>query len=262
MTSSYAPWANATEERGVKKLSNAIKAVSFGKDTAEWSRNLKFLQLLLNSSTISPYLSTTPFALLMGSENSFFHPLLVVSDDTLPFQDFWNTRVKKLREMNKCLVEKYDIVLSQKSNKRQTVQSMNLKIGDLIWVRVIKYTERLVYLKHLLPKWKLAKIVRFNGMTSLLCLDVSTNQLLSRHLQDCAPVKQTGNYSNLFTDSRTSHSHEIEEDFGGAEANEIPEVLEGSKETVIDDGSKQASKQAEKHAPEKHGMTLRPRKKV
>ena len=35
VTSSYAPWANATEERGVRKLGAAIKAISFGQDPSD-----------------------------------------------------------------------------------------------------------------------------------------------------------------------------------------------------------------------------------
>ena len=79
-------------------------------------------------------------------------------------------------------------------------------------------------MKHILPKWKLAKIVQINGMTSLLCVDLYTNQVVSRHLQDCAPVKLSGNYGNLFQDSLTGGSHEIEEDFGGMEPEKIPNL--------------------------------------
>ena len=142
----------------------------------------------------------------------------------LPFKDFWNERLAKLREINQHLIAKYDIMLSEKSNKRQTVHSLNLKVGDLIWIRIFKFSERLKYMKHLLPKWKLAKIVKINGMASLLCRDMETQQLISRHLQDCAPVKQTGNFSNLYTDTISGRSHEVEEDFGGLEPDQVPNL--------------------------------------
>ena len=132
--------------------------------------------------------------------------------------------MQKLRDINKCLVDTYDVLLSQKSNKRQTVHTLGLKVGDVVWIRVFKVSKRLKYMKHLLPSWKLAKIVRINGMASLLCRDLETQRLISRHLQDCAPVKQVGNFSNLLTDTITGRSHEIEEDFGGLEADKVPNL--------------------------------------
>ena len=236
VTSSYSPWCNATEERAVRKLSNAIRAVSFGRSTAEWASNLKYLQLLINSTTISPYLSSPPFALLFGSENSFFHPILVVKNDELPFSEFWNKRIRELKKINDLLVEKYDIYLSQKSNKRHTVDTLGLKVGDLVWVRCIQFSSRLKYMKHLLPKWKLAEIVRINGMTSLLLKDKESGKIISRHLQDVAPVKPCKNYANLYQDSWNSHQNEVEEDFGGKPADEIP-ALDGR---AIDDALDQS----------------------
>ena len=132
--------------------------------------------------------------------------------------------MQKLRDINECLVDTYDVLLSQKSNKRQTVHTLGLKVGDVVWIRIFKVSERLKYMKHLLPSWKLAKIVRINGMASLLCRDLETQRLISRHLQDCAPVKQTGNFSNLLTDTISGRSHEVEEDFGGFDADNVPNL--------------------------------------
>ena len=226
VTSSYSPWANVTEERCVRKLSNAIRATTFGRSSSEWASHLKYLQLMINSTTISPYLNTPPFALLFGSENSFFHPLLVVKQDQLPFSQFWNEKVESMRKVNDILVEKYDLFLSQKANKRHTVQTLGLSVGDVVWVRCFKFSPRLKYMKHILPKWKLAEIVRINGMTSLLLRDEESKVIISRHLQDVAPVKPCKNYSNLYTDSWTAHKNETEEDFEGKDPDEIP-ALDG-----------------------------------
>ena len=84
VTGSYSPWANPTEERAVRKLSHAIKAASFGRSSSDWADNLKYLQLMLNSTSISPYQSQPPFALLFGADNSFFHPILVNKKSSLP----------------------------------------------------------------------------------------------------------------------------------------------------------------------------------
>ena len=47
------------------------------------------------------------------------------------------------------------------------------------------------------------------------------NGIQNSCLQDCAPVKQTCNYSNLHMDSKFSYSHRLEEDFVGLNVNRI-----------------------------------------
>ena len=264
VTSSYAPWGNATEERGVRKLSNAIKAISFGRSTTDWATNLKFLQLLINSTQILPYLSQPPFALLFGAENSFFHPLLVVKNESLPYSDFWSSHIKKMRELNNVLVNHYNLYISQKANKRHTVHTMGLKVGDYVWCRIFQFSPRLKYLKHLLPRWKLAKIIRINGMTSLLLQDDESGRIISRHLQDIAPVKAGKNYTNVYADTLSSHKFEVEEDFGGKEADEIPH-LDGKALDGVVTKSKQNKQKADQQQTENADgwkTRLRPRKKT
>ena len=266
VTSSYAPWGNATEERGVRKLSNAIKAASFGRTNSDWATNLKFLQLLVNSTQISPYLSQPPFALLFGAENSFFHPLLVVKDENLPYSDYWSAHVKKMREINKILVESYDLYISQKANKRHTVHTLGLNVGDFVWCRIFAFSSRLKHLKHLLPRWKLAQIIRINGMTSLLLKDESTGRVISRHLQDIAPVKASKNYTNLYADTITSHKFEVEEDFGGKQPDEIPHLdgkaLDGVVEKTKDKKQTNKQKTVDQNKQNEWTERLRTRKKV
>ena len=257
VTSSYAPWSNFAEERAVRKLSSALKAVCYGRSPSEWALNLKYAQLMINSSTVSPYLSSPPFALLMGSENSFFHPLLVIKEDKIPFNQFWTERIKKMREINDVLIKKYDVYLSQKSNKRHTVETLGLKIGDSCWIRIFAFSSRLKYLKHLLPSWRMAKIEKIVGKTSLLLRDSETGKLISRHLQDVSPVKLCGNFQNLFTDSLTAQKNEIEEDFEGLKADQIPH-LDG---TAIDGALKTQNPDESEDLQAKWQGRLRRRKK-
>ena len=158
----------------------------------------------------------------MGSENSFYHPLLEIKQDKLPFDKFWSTRVKKIREINEILVEKYGIFLSTRANKRHTVTSLNLKVNDPVWIRIFQFSTRLKYMKHILPSFKMAKIEKILGETSLLVRDQDSGRLISRHLQDCFPVKFAGSYSNLYTDSLTQHQNETEEDYEGLLPSQIP----------------------------------------
>ena len=257
VTSSYGQRANFAEERVVRKLSSALKAVCYSRDPKEWGDHLKYIQLCLNSSTVSPYLSQPPFALLMGSENSFFHPLLELQQSDLPFNKFWSNQIQKLQDINKVLIEKYDIFLAQKSNKRHTVTSLGLKVGDPVWMKIFQFSPRLKFMKHILPKYKLAKIEKILGQTTLILRNDDTGKLVSRNLQDCAPVKFTGNYGNLYTDSLTAQKTEIEEDFQGLEPSQIPyfdsigldrEILEAKKQT--------------EREPEDWNKRLRSRKKV
>ena len=129
-----------------------------------------------------------------------------------------------MRELNQVLIDKYSLLLSQKSNKRHTVESLKLKIGDKVWIRIIKFSPRFHHLKHLLPRWKLAEIVEILGMTSLLLKDCESGRIVSRHLVDVAPVLVPKSYRNLYTDSLTANKNEIEEDFQGVGVNEIPNL--------------------------------------
>lgn len=257
VTSSYSPWSNFAEERGVRKLSSALKAVCFSQNPSTWADNLKYCQLLINSSTVSPYLSSPPFALLMGSENSFYSPLLTTKEDKIPFNKFWTERIKKMREINDVLVKKYDIYLSMKSNKRHTVDSLKIKVGDPCWVKIFAYSSRLKYLKHILPSWKIARVEKIVGQTSLLLRNEDNGQLISRHLQDVFPVKFCGNFQNLFTDSVTAQKNEIDEDFDGLEPEQIPH-LDGAG---VDDAVRRTSSEIQKQNKSWKGR-LRAQKRV
>ena len=75
-------------------------------------------------------------------------------------------------------------------------------------------------------------------------MDLDAKQLLSRHLQDCVPAKQTSNCSNLHTDNKSSHSHEIEIDFVGLIVNKIlvSDYEAHTRDETTSGGNKQASK--------------------
>ena len=263
VSNAYRPAANFAEERAVRKLSSAIRATAFGGKPDDWSKSLKYLQLLLNSSYIGTYESQTPFSLVFGSENSFFHPLLMEVEKPLPYNEFWKERINKLKLFTKLLKEKYDIFLSQKSNKRQTVYSLNLKIGELVWARLFKYSPKKRGFSQVLPKFKLCRVEKILGATSLMVRDVETKMLISRHLQDIYKVHLSGSYSNLFQNSLKAKDHEVEENFSGVPVEEIPKVDGLSLQVAskqVDDELPLSKREKESQAANWKAR-LRPRKK-
>ena len=101
-------------------------------------------------------------------------------------------------------------------------------------------------------------------MTSLLLQDDESGRIISRHLQDIAPVKAGKNYTNVYADTLSSHKVEVEEDFGGKEADEIPH-LDGKALDGVVTKSKQNKQKADQQQTENDNgwkPRLRPRKKT
>ena len=105
-------------------------------------------------------------------------------------------------------------------------------MGQTIWIKIHAYSTRLAYLSSLLPRYKAAKVVAILGKTSLVVQDKETGKLVNRHLSDCFVIKNTGNFSNLYTDSKTSCQQDVEEDFGGMELQDVPKVALGSADVA------------------------------
>ena len=165
----------------------------------------------------------------MNSRSTFYHPILELQDEKIPFGAFWEKRVKKFQELIAILKQKYDTYLCSKGNPRLTVDSMGIKPGDTLWIQIFAYSERLAYLSSLLPRFKAAKIVGVLGKSSLMLEDQETGRKITRHLTDVYPIKPTGNFSNLFQGPKEAIQQDVEEDFGGMKPSEIPEVcLDGN----------------------------------
>ena len=263
LSSSYHPSSSLAEGLAVRRFSSSMKNLICGKNLAEWSQNVKYLQVLLNSSLIHPHLNQTPYQLLLNSKSTFYHPVLEHPEMQSDFGTFWEKRIQKFQEMTKLLKTKYDAYLCSKGNPRLTVDSMGIKIGHTIWIKIHAYSTRLAYLTALLPRYKAAKVVGILGKTSLVVEDQETGRMVNRHLSDCFLIKATGNFSNLFTDSKIANQQDVEEDFGGMELSEIPGVTLDS--TAVNDlkSQEQAAAQKEKESsPEKWGSRLRKREKV
>ena len=54
--------------------------------------------------------------------------------------------------------------------------------------------------------------------------DLETGKKITRHLSDCYPIKPVGNYSNLFLNSKAAVTQDVEEDFGGMPASNLPGI--------------------------------------
>ena len=229
LTMTAHPQSEVAEGWAIRKFSSAMKALICGKTLSEWASNVRFLQVLLNSSLIHPHLNRTPYAVLMNSESTFYHPLLDKPEEKIPFGSFWEKRIKKFQDMNKVLKEKYDVMLCQKGSPRHTVDSLGIEPGMTVWIRIFKFAPRLAYLSSLLPKFKPAKVITILGKTSLLLEDLESGRKVCRHLTDVYPMKAVGNFSNLFRDGLSAQQQEAEEDFSNTPVNKVPEMcLDGT----------------------------------
>ena len=224
LTDAYHPQSSISEGLAVRRFSSALKALISGRNLSEWSRNIKFLQVLLNSSLIHPYMSQTPFQMLLNSKSTFYHPILEMPEESLPYNQFWEKRVQKFQDLTLCLKNKYDTYLCQKANPRATVDSLGLQVGDHVWIRIFAFTERLAYLSSLLPRFKVARITAILGKTSVVLEDLESGRKITRHLADCYPIKPVGNFSNLFLNSKAAIQQEVDEDFGGMPESNLPGV--------------------------------------
>ena len=224
LTDAYHPQSSISEGLAVRKFSGAMKSLIVGRNLNEWLSNVKFLQVLLNSSLIHPYLNSTPYQLLMNSKSTFYHPVLEMPEETLPYNEFWEKRVDKFQKMTEVLKNKYDTYLCMKNNPRATVHSLGIQKGQKIWIRIFAFSERLAYLSSLLPRFKAAKVTEILGKTSLVLEDLETGKKITRHLSDCYPIKPVGNYSNLFLNSKAAVTQDVEEDFGGMPASNLPGI--------------------------------------
>ena len=225
LSNAYHPQSSISEGLAVRKFSGAMKTLICGRNLKEWTANVKFLQVLLNSSLIHPYLSQTPYQLLLNSKSTFYHPVLEMEEETLPYNKFWEERVKKFQQMTKVLKEKYDTYLNMRKGPRSTIFSMGIEKGKIVWIRIFAFSSRLAYLSSLLPRFKAARVIEILGKTSLVVEDLESGQKLTRHLTDVFPIKPTGNFSNLFLDSRQAQSQDIEEDFGGLSTKALPKLV-------------------------------------
>ena len=215
LTNAYHPQSSISEGMAVRKFSSAMKALICGRNLAEWSSNVKYLQVLLNSSLIHPHFSQTPFQMLLNSKSTFYHPVLEMPEETLSYNKFWEERVKKFQALTKCLRDRYDTYLNMKGNPRATVDSMRIQEGQNVWIRIFAFSDRLAYLSSLLPRFKVAQVVKILGKTSLVLEDQESGRKITRHLSDVYPIEPVGNFSNLFVNSRAAGEQDIAEDFGG-----------------------------------------------
>ena len=157
-TDAYHPQSSISKGLAVRKFSLAMKALICGCDLNEWASNIKYLQVLLNSSLIHPHLSQTSFQMLMNSKSTFYHPVLEMPEEAVPYNEFWEKRVKKYQAIAKCLKDKYDTYLCTKANPRASVQSLGIEKGQNVWIRIFAFSDRLAYLSSLLPRFKVAKV--------------------------------------------------------------------------------------------------------
>ena len=156
--------------------------------------------------------------------------------------------MKSISKLQKHFVDKYDVYLSQMRSDRLTVNSMKIQVGELLYVRIFKPSKNLKYLKSILPRFKLAKVISILGATSLLLLDESSGRTLVRHLSDVYKVHHHGNFSNLYLDSLTSQREELRETFDGVDYDDIP-VIDGlGKNKVLEKNGDNRDRPTEENA--------------
>ena len=244
--SAYHPAASIAESLSVRVFSSAIRSTMWGKSPSEMKKFIKYVQFLCNNLLTHPYKHSSPFYMLTNTENSFYHPVMVKKDATVPFSKFWDKRMEFMQTVAMHFRDKYDLYLSQLRPNRATVDSKGWKEGQLVWIRIFKYAKHLKHLKSILPKVKMARVKKIVGATALILEDIDTGKLVSRHLSDVFDVQMTGSFGNLYKDALSSQREEMLEDFGGVQdPKQIPVFDAAGKDNMLLENKAELENRAE-----------------
>ena len=92
----------------------------------------------------------------------------------------------------------YDLELSQARSQRNTVHNLKISVGDLVYYRLFAYPATSKHLKHLMPRFLIAKVSKILGPTSLIVTDVKSDRQISRNLADVYLVPTNSSFPNLY----------------------------------------------------------------
>ena len=211
VSSSYHPQSESCEGYGVRPLSGMLRATLFDKPMHKLPKYIKYMQLICNSLQTHPFNHNSPFSATFGNEQGFYHPCLTEKNVEVTYPEFWERKISFMREITEHFRKKYDLYLCQARSDRQTVHTLKIRVNDLVWYRVFQYPQSAKYLKSILPKFRLAVVIRILGPTSVILQDKVSTRQLSRHLSDIYRVKLTGSFSNLYLTSFDSTQDEMRE---------------------------------------------------
>ena len=139
-------------------------------------------------------------------------------------------------------------------------------------MRIFKPKKDLKYLKSILPKFKLARVTKILGATSLILTDLDSGKSLSRNLADVYKVSHGLSYGNLYGDTLKANMEEIRETYHDLSFTKLP-ILDGRgkarllREEGIENGGNDGCErknddEAAKKETKRHQMVLRPRKSL
>jgi hypothetical protein len=193
---------------------------------SKWPQFLSYVTFLINSSYRSKKLSLTPFEILgNGITSSFEGPLLDIGvAEKSELSKFWKDKTVVMAKIADVLRSEYKMALKL-TRSYHNVYTMPVSEGDTVYFRIFKFSTRLAYLSAIMPRWKLGKVTKILGRTSVVIKDLDTGRLISRHLSDLRLHKVPKSYLNLYgpglgVDNR-SQPAEDGEDFGGVLTEEI-----------------------------------------
>ena len=203
-----------------------------------------------------PYLGSSSYNALMGSEQGFFHPALEQKDNRVKYPKFWEDRIDFMAKIVQLFSDKYDLQLTQMRTLRHTVSSLKINVGDLVYYRIFLYPESANFLKSLMPKFNLARVTKILGPTALILKDEKSGREISRHLVDTYKAEFSSSFPNLYLSSFDSVRNEcLEEETRSAFQPELSGQYLAEKQAAENQVQSQKSQ-------ESSDRVLRPRKPV
>ena len=218
--------ASPAESLAVRPFSSGLRSIIFGRKVSEIKVLTKYIQYVVNNLLTHPYKHASPFEMLTGATNGFYHPILEQKESTVSYSKFWTDKIKMMTKLSKFFADKYDTYLSQMRSDRRTVYSMGIKENEIVYVRIFKPKKDLKYLKSILPKFKLARVTKILGATSLILTDLDSGKSLSRNLADVYKVSHGSDYGNLYGDTLKANMEEIRETYHDLSFTKLP-ILDG-----------------------------------
>ena len=255
-SSAFHPNSELAETLGIRVLCKSLRANFFNQNPSKLKEQVKTLQFLTNCTMKHPYLGSSSYNALMGSEQGFFHPALEQKDNRVKYPKFWDDRIDFMAKIVQLFSDKYDLQLTQMRTLRHTVSSLKINVGDLVYYRIFLYPESANFLKSLMPKFNLARVTKILGPTALILKDEKSGREISRHLVDTYKAEFSSSFPNLYLSSFDSVRNEcLEEETRNAFQPELSGQYLAEKQAAENQVQSQKSQ-------ESSDRVLRPRKPV
>ena len=154
----------------------------------------------------------SPFAIVFGDDHSFFHPALEEPKMVMSLPKYLQDRFDFMRKITNRFRDHYDLLLSQRKSKKHTVYSLNMKVGDNVFYKIHQWPASAAFLHSIMPRYKIAEIIKIVGAVTLLLRDNDSGREISRNLTDCYKMSDPANFSNLYLTPDSSFNDDFLEE--------------------------------------------------